>query len=298
MDGKGEMKIIWPEEAKVKLDYSQTIGNTAPAGLWGFAIVLTMLGAINAGLVDPDFGPIVWSYFLAIGSSFIPLGYLEFSRNNILTGTILFTYGPFGAGMAIFQLLAYSGAIKPGNLSAGLVTLFTLYAFVSFLFLCVAIRFNVAMCSTFVGVILLLLCLAGSSYGSVGATRASGWLSLITAATAFYGGSAPFINELWGREVLPAGDLTWVWAGKQHGRNRLASVAESKAERETLSVPAAAVVTEPGGDKAAAWSQHVVRGMVKEHELEVCEARRPGGQKQEEQEHVPEINDVASRYFV
>lgn len=176
-------------------------GNPAVVGLAGFGLTTLLLQLHNLGLFG--MGPVIWVGLVFGGLAQMIAGLQEMKTGNNFGYCAFTSYGAFWISLCLMLLGNTHGwwAMGPTDLGWFLVgwTLFTLILWVG------SLRIHGAMAWTFtllvVGFVLLDLEHFGMPFLKVPAA-----IVLIGCALgAWYMMARVILNELWGREVLPAG---------------------------------------------------------------------------------------------
>ncbi|MBB5465621.1 succinate-acetate transporter protein [Paraburkholderia sp. Clong3] len=179
------------------------LANPAPLGLAGFAFTTWMLSMVNAGWFDKDaLGLVLALAFAFGGTAQMIAGVLEFPRGNTL-GTVAFlSYGAFWWSFALF--VAFLGTRVPEAFIGWYLFVwgvFTFYMWIGSLHTSTSVQL------VFLSLWITFLLLAIGAWTGMGvATRAGGYVGLITALLAFYASAAMVINESFGHTVLPTHD--------------------------------------------------------------------------------------------
>lgn len=180
--------------------------NPAPLGLMGFGMTTILLNLHNAGLFE------LGSMILAMGIFYggiaqVIAGVMEWKKGNTF-GTVAFTsYGFFWltlVGLVSFPKTGLMQATSEAGMVAFLVMwgLFTAVLFVGTLKLNRATQFIFASLT-----VLFLLLALGDATGNSAIKTLAGWEGIVCGFSAFYAAAAQILNEIYGRKVLPLGEL-------------------------------------------------------------------------------------------
>lgn len=182
------------------------LGNPAVVGLAGFGLTTLLLQFHNVGWMG--LGPVIWTGLLFGGAAQLIAGLQEMKSGNNFGYCAFTAYGAFWISLALMLLANKHGLFVVDHRDLGLFmvgwTLFTAILWVG------ALRIHGAMAVTFTlllaGFILLdleLLC------GCPQLKAVAGYELMACAFAAWYMMARIILNELYGREVLPAGK-PWV----------------------------------------------------------------------------------------
>lgn len=193
-------------ENKNTVTYSEMTANPAPLGLMGFGMTTILLNIHNAGFFGLD------SMILAMGLFFggmaqVVAGIMEFKKNNTFGTTAFTSYGFFWMALVGLNILPEMGYGEPaGSLSmASFLFMWGLFTFFMFI---ATLKISKALQAVFGTLALLFFLLAiGNFTGSTLILTIAGYEGIICGITAIYAAMAQVINETYGREVLPMGEV-------------------------------------------------------------------------------------------
>lgn len=181
--------------------------NPAPLGLLGFGMTTVLLNLHNAGLFELNAMILAMGIFYG-GIAQVFAGLMEWKKGNTF-GTVAFTsYGFFWITLVALILLPKTGVVAaatPGAMSAFLAMwgLLTLILFIG------TLKLNRATQVIFGSLVVLFGLLAvGDATANTGLKVLAGWEGLFCGASAIYAAAAQILNEVYGRDVLPLGQLT------------------------------------------------------------------------------------------
>lgn len=179
---------------------SNHLGNPRHLGLFGFAMTTWLLSLINAGFFDAkSMGLVVGMAFAFGGTTQMIAGIMEFKRGNTFGLTTCIGFGAFWWSWALF--VVFFQAETSGVFIAWYLALWATFTLVLLL---AALKYSLILKMLLFFAVLTLYVLAiGSAAGSLFFTRAGGYLGLVTAFCAFYIAAAGFINESYGKTILP-----------------------------------------------------------------------------------------------
>ena len=184
-----------------------TTGNPAPLGLLGFGMTTVLLNLHNAGFYELN------SMVLAMGICYgglaqIIAGIMEWRKNNTFAATAFVSYGLFWLSlvtMIILTKLGWGAASNETAMAAYLAMwgLFTAVMFIG------TLRLHVAGQVVFGSLAILFFLLAFSDFTGAGAgfKHATGYEGIVCGLSAIYAGLAQVLNELFGKIVLPLGQV-------------------------------------------------------------------------------------------
>lgn len=197
---------VYQLENKNIVTYNELTANPAPLGLMGFGMTTILLNIHNAGFFGLD------SMILAMGIFFgglaqVIAGIMEFKKNNTFGTTAFTSYGFFWLALVALNILPEMGYGEPaGSLSMAsflfMWGLFTLFMFVA------TLKINKALQVVFGTLTLLFFLLAiGNFTGSTVILTIAGYEGILCGFTAIYAAMAQVINETYGKEILPIGEV-------------------------------------------------------------------------------------------
>lgn len=180
--------------------------NPAPLGLLGFGMTTILLNIHNAGLFPMN------SMILAMGIFYggigqVIAGVMEWKKNNTFGTTAFTSYGLFWltlVGILIMPELGWTEASSP--LAMGFyLSMWGLFTFVLFLG---TLRISKALQVVFASLTVLFALLAlGDFTGNGSITVLAGFVGIFCGFSAIYAGLAQVLNELYGKAVLPLGEV-------------------------------------------------------------------------------------------
>jgi len=183
------------------------LGNPAVVGLGGFGLTTLLLQFHNVGWMT-GIGPVIWVGLLFGGAAQMIAGLQEMKSGNNFGYCAFTAYGAFWISLALMLIANKFGLFTASHSDIGWYmvgwTLFTAILWVG------ALRIHSAMAWTFtlllVGFILLdIRFLADNELFA----KIAGYELIACALAAWYMMARAILNELYGRELLPAGK-PWV----------------------------------------------------------------------------------------
>ena len=188
------------------VSYTEITANPAPLGLMGFGMTTVLLNIHNAGFFELDAMILGMGIFFG-GLAQIIAGIMEFKKNNTFGTTAFTSYGAFWLAFVALNILPEMGyGEAPGSVSMAAFLfmwgLFTLFMFIA------TLRINRALQVVFGTLALLFFLLAiGNFTGSTLILTIAGYEGIICGFTAIYAAMAQVINEVYGKEILPIGEM-------------------------------------------------------------------------------------------
>ncbi len=183
-----------------------TTANPAPLGLMGFGLTTVLLNLHNAGIIG------IGSMILAMGLFYgglaqIIAGLMEWKKKNTF-GTVAFTsYGFFWISLVALILMPRFGIADASGKDAMAAYLFIWGLFTIVLFIA-TLKMNRAIMLVFFALAILFILLGlGDATGSRLITKIAGYEGIACGLGAMYIGAAQILNEVYGRKILPLGEL-------------------------------------------------------------------------------------------
>jgi len=185
-----------------------TTGNPAPLGLLGFGMTTVLLNLHNAGFYELN------SMILAMGICYggaaqIIAGIMEWKKGNTFATTAFVSYGLFWLSLVALILLPKLGWASPSNDTAMAAYLAMWGLFTGVMFIG-TLRLNRALQIVFATLTILFFLLAVGDFtaASPGFKHFTGYEGIFCGFSAIYAGLAQVLNELFGKVVLPLGQVT------------------------------------------------------------------------------------------
>jgi succinate-acetate transporter protein len=188
------------------------IANPGPLGLSAFALTTFVLSAVNAGLFDRPVSTIVLGLALFYGGfTQFCAGMWEFRVGNTFGATAFSSYGGFWISLG-FALLPLFGDKSLAELAGGREAegLFLLgWTIFTGIMLVATLRVSIAHILLFLCLFLTFVLLTVGALGDVAeASKAGGWVGLITAGVAWYIALAGVLSATRSPIQLPVFSLT------------------------------------------------------------------------------------------
>ncbi|WP_080145998.1 acetate uptake transporter [Marinilactibacillus piezotolerans] len=185
---------------------NQLTANPAPLGLLGFGMTTVLLNIHNAGFFPINPMIIAMGIFYG-GIAQVIAGVLEWKKNNTFGTTAFTSYGLFWLSFAALNLLPMMGLGEPTSPEAMAAYLFMWGLFTLVLFIG-TFRINRALQVVFGTLALLFFLLAlGDFTGSEMIITIAGYEGIFCGFSAIYAGLAQVINELYGKSLMPIGEV-------------------------------------------------------------------------------------------
>jgi len=180
----------------------QKLGNPAVVGLAGFGLTTLVLQFHNVGWM-PSIGPVVWLGLVFGGLAQLIAGLQEQKTGNNFGYCAFTSYGAFWIALCLMLLGNKYELFKASTTDVGwfLVawTLFTAILWVG------ALKIHGAMAVTFTALLLGFILLDLAHFGFPGLTVVAGYVLIVAALAAWYMMARIILNEVYGKELLPAG---------------------------------------------------------------------------------------------
>jgi len=180
--------------------------NPAPLGLLGFGMTTVLLNLHNAGIIPMSAMILAMGIFYG-GMAQVIAGIMEWKKNNTFGTTAFTSYGFFWLSLVALMVMPKLGLAEAADKKAMAAYLFMwgLFTFVMFIG---TLKISRALQFVFLSVaILFFLLAAGDFTGSEAITRIAGYEGIICGFSAIYAALAQVINELYGKEVMPLGNM-------------------------------------------------------------------------------------------
>lgn len=180
----------------------QKLGNPAVVGLGGFGLTTLLLQFHNVGWMT-SIGPVIWVGLIFGGAAQLIAGFQEQKTGNNFGYCAFVGYGAFWIALALMLIgnsleLFPAGTRDIGWFLVG-YTLFTAILWVG------SLRVHGAMAVTFTTLLIGFILLDLAHFGFPWLTVFAGYELMLSALAAWYMMARIILNELYGRELLPAG---------------------------------------------------------------------------------------------
>jgi uncharacterized protein len=183
-----------------------TTANPAPLGLMGFGLTTVLLNLYNAGFIAISSAVLAMGLFYG-GLAQIIAGIMEWKKRNTF-GTVAFTsYGFFWISLVALIVMPRFGIADASDRSGMAAYLFVWGIFTVVMFVA-TLRMNRAIMLVFFALTLLFFLLAiADALESPALTRIAGYEGIACGLGSIYVGAAQILNEVYGRTVLPLGEM-------------------------------------------------------------------------------------------
>ena len=193
-------------EKEKMVSFKEITANPAPLGLMGFGMTTVLLNIHNAGFFEMNAMIFAMGIFYG-GLAQVIAGIMEFKKNNTFGTTAFTSYGFFWLSLVainILPLMGYGQAADSLSMAAYLFMwgLFTLFMFIA------TLRISKALQVVFGSLTILFFLLAiGNFTGSTLILTIAGYEGILCGFSAIYAAMAQVINEVYGKTVLPIGEV-------------------------------------------------------------------------------------------
>ena len=185
---------------------TEMTANPAPLGLLGFGMTTVLLNIHNAGFIPMSAMILAMGIFYG-GIAQVIAGIMEWKKNNTFGTTAFTSYGFFWLSLVALMVMPKLGLAEAADKKAMAAYLFMWGLFTFFMFIG-TLKISRALQFVFLSLaILLFLLAAGDFTGSEAITRIAGYEGIICGFSAIYAALAQVINELYGKEVMPLGNM-------------------------------------------------------------------------------------------
>lgn len=193
-------------EKEKTVTYQEMTANPAPLGLMGFGMTTVLLNIHNAGFFELDAMILAMGIFFG-GLAQIIAGIMEFKKNNTFGTTAFTSFGAFWLAFVALNLLPAMGYGEAAGSLSMAAFLFMWGLFSLFMFIA-TLRINRALQVVFGTLAILFFLLAiGNFTGSTLILTIAGYEGIICGFTAIYAAMAQVINEVYGKKILPMGEM-------------------------------------------------------------------------------------------
>jgi uncharacterized protein len=180
--------------------------NPAPLGLMGFGMTTVLLNFHNAGFFPMNTMILAMGIFFG-GMAQVIAGVMEFKKNNTFGATAFTSYGFFWlslVGLIVMPGLGMGEAASAKAMAAYLFMwgVFTLGMFVGTLKISKTLQIVFGTLT-----ILFMLLALGDFTGNEMISKIAGYEGIICGFSAIYTAIAQILNELYGKEIMPVGNV-------------------------------------------------------------------------------------------
>ncbi|MFH1500233.1 MAG: acetate uptake transporter [Verrucomicrobiota bacterium] len=179
--------------------------NPAVVGLAGFGLTTLVLQLHNLGLVG--LGPVIWLGLIFGGLTQMIAGLQEMKTGNNFGYCAFTSYGAFWIALCLMLLAGQFGLLKPTTTDVGwFLVAWTLLSAILWIG---ALRIHGAMALTFTLLMVGFVLLDLGHFGFPALNTVAAYVLIACAFSAWYMMARILLNEIYGRELLPAG-RPWV----------------------------------------------------------------------------------------
>lgn len=188
------------------ISFKEITANPAPLGLLGFGMTTVLLNIHNAGFFPMDAMILAMGVFFG-GFAQVIAGIMEFKKNNTFGTTAFTSYGFFWLSLIGLNILPIMGLGEvPSSLSMAAYLfmwgIFTLGMFIG------TLRISRALQVVFGTLAVLFFLLAiGNFTASTIILTIAGYEGIFCGFSAIYAALAQVLNELYGKTILPIGEM-------------------------------------------------------------------------------------------
>jgi len=180
--------------------------NPAPLGLLGFGMTTVLLNIHNAGFLPMSTMILAMGIFYG-GLAQVIAGIMEWKKNNTFGTTAFTSYGFFWlslVGLIVMPKLGW-GEAATGKAMAAYLFMWGLFTFAMFIG---TLKISKALQVVFGTLAVLFFLLAlGDFTGAEAITRIAGYEGIFCGFSAIYAAMAQVLNEIYGKTVLPLGNV-------------------------------------------------------------------------------------------
>jgi hypothetical protein len=187
-------------------EIKDTTANPAPLGLLAFGMTTVLLNIHNAGFYELN------SMILAMGMFYggmcqIFAGIMEWKKKNTF-GLVAFTsYGAFWLSFVALIIMPKLGWVDKAS-NPGMICYLVMWGIFTFLMFIGTIKLSRALQFVFASLTVLFFLLAiGDATGNPIIKHLAGYEGIICGASAMYAGIGQVLNEVYGRLLLPLGQV-------------------------------------------------------------------------------------------
>ncbi|WP_442587388.1 acetate uptake transporter [Pedobacter sp. AW31-3R] len=185
---------------------SNETANPAPLGLCAFGMTTVLLNIHNSGFFEQNSMILAMGIFYG-GIAQVIAGVIEAKKNNTFGLTAFTSYGFFWLSLVALLVMPKLGWAEAASNSAMIAYLsmwgiFTLLLFFGTLKLSRALQFVFGSLT-----LLFFLLVLGDATGNTAIKHFAGYEGIICGASAIYTGIAQVLNEIYGREIWPIGQM-------------------------------------------------------------------------------------------
>lgn len=183
------------------------LANPAPLGLLGFGMTTVLLNLHNAGLFRLGTMILAMGIFYG-GLAQIFAGIMEFRKGNTFGTTAFCSYGLFWLTLVCLLVMPKLGWWDVTNVKSAMMAYFFFWGLFTFLMYIGTLRLNRALQFVFLSLaILFWMLVITEATGSAIVKTIAGIEGIICGLSAIYAAIAQVWNEVYGKEILPIGQV-------------------------------------------------------------------------------------------
>ena len=186
--------------------FKEITSNPAPLGLLGFGMTTVLLNLHNAGFFPMDSMIFAMGIFYG-GFAQVIAGIMEWKKDNTFGATAFTSYGFFWLSLIAINILPTMGLGEAPSSQSMAAYLF-MWAIFTFAMFIGTLRINRALQVVFGSLAILFFLLAlGNFTGSELILTIAGYEGILCGFSAIYAAMAQVLNELYGKTIMPIGEL-------------------------------------------------------------------------------------------
>ncbi len=184
-----------------------TSSNPAPLGLMAFGMTTVLLNFHNAGFYGLGSMILAMGFFYG-GSAQVIAGIMEWKKGNTF-GTLAFTsYGFFWLSLVGLVVMPKMGLIAGSGGKMAMVVYLTIWGVFTLGLYIGTLKLNRALQVVFLTLVILFFLLAYGEYAESSSIKViAGYEGIICGLSAMYTSIAQVLNEVYGKTVLPLGEI-------------------------------------------------------------------------------------------
>ncbi len=180
--------------------------NPAPLGLCAFGLTTILLNIHNAGFTELSSMILGMGIFYG-GLAQVIAGVIEAKKNNTFGLTAFTSYGFFWLSLVGLLVMPKLGWAEPAS-NGSMVAYLSIWGIFTFCLFFGTLRLNRALQFVFASLtVLFALLVWGDASGDAGIKHLAGYEGIVCGASAVYTGMAGVLNEVYGKTILPIGQV-------------------------------------------------------------------------------------------
>jgi uncharacterized protein len=189
-----------------RFDIKDNTANPAPLGLLAFGMTTVLLNFHNSGLYELNSMILAMGIFYG-GLAQVVAGIMEWKKNNTFGLTAFVSYGFFWLTLVALIVMPKLGWIEKTS-EIGMAAYLTLWGLFTLCLFIGSFKLSKALQVVFGTLTVLFFLLAvGDATGNVGLKQFAGFEGIVCGVSAIYTGMAQVLNEIYGKPVLPLGEV-------------------------------------------------------------------------------------------